>query len=132
MNHLQHAEQSFVTRLIEETRALIKSHRPVHEKIARLQFAAAEQGKRAYRLRRMRKVVAGDPTKVEKVDRLLEVRERAMAYFRATAKYLTVRSRHPKTIVQMPRFFAAPTWTRRLEASHPRPPVEYPFMEYSS
>ncbi|HMS55882.1 MAG TPA: hypothetical protein PKA27_10820 [Fimbriimonadaceae bacterium] len=132
MNHLHDAERSFVTKIVDETRSLVRSEKPVHEKIARLQFAAAEQAKRISRLRSTVKENPEPSLKRNRVERLIEARERAMAYFRATAKYLTIRSRPPKSLVQMPRFFAAPTWERRMEVSHPTPPSEYPFMEYSS
>lgn len=132
MRLIERVERAFVRRIVDDTRQLSESERPVHEKIARLQFSAAIQAHRIDRLgSRVGRLMQANPLRFERARRVLELRRKALGYMKSTAKFLLHRDRHPRTLCEQPPLFAGPSWEREKE-SEPAKEPELKFMEYSS
>lgn len=133
MRLIKRAEQSLIESLVEETRLIVSDPKlSVVQQVDLLQSRVTKHADRAVNLRAARKNAA-DPERARKLDHLIAVREKAVAYLRATAKMLVHHKRYPNSMRQRPRMFEVPTWQRRHEQSVPvQAKTEYPFMEFSS
>jgi len=125
-------ERSFVRALVADVSDLVQATKPVHEKVAVLHFRAAKHQLKLEALKQRIPEGQIDPVQNDRLRQSLELRAKAVAYLRATAKYLLHKERHPLGLRQRPRFFAEPGWelTKKAPASH-RTKV-WPFMEFSS
>lgn len=132
MRLLEKVERSFIAKMVEETRDLMDSTKPVFVKVAWLQLQAARQGQRIEGLRRLQIRMGLDDIRKSKVQELIELRAKVMGYLRATAKFLVHAESHPNTLRQPPSLYAMPYWQPVASLSTQPEHPEYPFMEYSS
>jgi len=110
MRLLDRIEKAFVASLVEETRLLARnSGLGVSQQVARLQTAVSRHAKSALKLREERKKTV-DPTRRQKLDRIIAIRENAVTYLVATSKWLVHRDAFPHSLRQRPRIFAIPAW----------------------
>lgn len=132
MRLLKRIERSFVSHLVATTRKLISAEKPIHEKIALLQFSAADHFGRAERLRDELEELS---TSTEKRERLLDIialREKAGSYLWATAKFLQHHESYEYSLARMPRLFAKPNWGYSREKAVIPERLEIQFMDFSS
>lgn len=132
MRLLRQLELSFVSKLVKDTRQLIQGQKSVSEKVAKLNARAARHAERAEELKRLQQEANTEPGRQEKLGVIIALREKAVGYLRATARFVSDKEVHPGTIRQMPRLFAIPTWDRKDETPKEPEKQEFPFMEFSS
>lgn len=125
MRYLHSVERSFVTKLVEKTRALLASSGPTALKVAVLKHWAQRQSERAEKLEARLSGAGPDRPR-----RIADMRRRAAGYLRATAKFITHRQEHPMTLREPPLFFADPDWGARQRGQDEDDPPQ--FMEFSS
>lgn len=132
MRLLEKVERSFVAKIVEDTRELMLSPKPIFVKVALLQLQAARQGQRIEDLRRLQIRMGLDGAKKSTVQELIEIRAKVMGYLRATAKFLVHTENHPNTLRQPPSLYVMPYWQPVGNPMSQPENSEYPFMEYSS
>lgn len=104
------SEQQFVETLVEGTRLLLaNSEITTPQKIATLKKAIAGHAQQAIWLRAQRNALA-DVDRMTRIDRLIKLREEAVAYLKATADWLARRGRTDTPPEERPKMFAVPTW----------------------
>ena len=117
-------KQALVSKLVEETRVVVKDHAPVEEKVATLFDRAARHARRLERLRRSSHFNSEGSDGSAVIERLA-FHERAGRYLLCTAQCLLNRDSHKGSLRQMPRLFATADWGRNLGAPAVfRPPIE--------
>jgi len=132
MRLVEKVERSFIAKVVDDTRALVESTKPVFTKVAMLQLQAARQGHRIEGLQRLQMRMGMDRARKSRVEELIELRAKVMGYFRATARFLVHLDRHPNTLRQPPSLYAMPYWNPASALQVQPEDPEYPFMEYSS
>lgn len=125
-------EGSFATRLVTDVRAIVDSGLTHREVIAKLRAGATRHALRAYSLRRKRYRVSPGAPRQQRLIFLIRLRERASAYLRATAHYVSEHAAGAPTLRQMPRSFAVHPWYQRSFDPVRKATDEFPFMEFSS
>ncbi|HRJ33068.1 MAG TPA: hypothetical protein PKY51_05870 [Fimbriimonadaceae bacterium] len=139
---MERIEQAFIAKLVARTRQLVHHESTeLREKLAKIQLALDVNRKRLDMLRLARTRLT-DNAPVNKVDRLIQIREQASSYLEATRKWLIQSTRHALCLAHEPEGYASPNWYRdeKRESSSDAtptkkgvdPPIEYPFMEFSS
>lgn len=127
------AERAFIARIVGQVRSVVNSGIAVPDKIALLQRLAEVQGQRIESLRALIPRMTGrDSERAHMAERVLETRQTALLYLRATAKYLARQMSQPRSLLQMPRVFAYPNWDVSQRKAAPKATEEFPFMEFSS
>lgn len=133
MRLICNAERAFYGSLIREARGLTSARDlPTDEIMDGLQQMCSKQTSRLSKLREARNR-AHEPERIRRLNRLIEIRKRAVSYLVDTGQWVIDRKLRAYSLRQRPRLLAVPTWSRRYEA--PRAilePIEYPFMEFSS
>ncbi|MBI1333652.1 MAG: hypothetical protein GC165_12325 [Armatimonadetes bacterium] len=97
-----------------------------------LQAMVAWHGHRLEALIRLSEKNRSDEARFAKLKTLIAMREKAVGYLWATAKYLVHKENHPLTLRQKPTFFAAPSWRHGDVAKITGESTDVPFMEFSS
>lgn len=108
-------KQALVSKLVEETRVVVKGQSPVEEKVATLFDRAARHARRLERLRRSADLKSDSAGTTRVVERLA-FHERAGRYLLNTAQYLLSRDTYQGSLRQMPRLFATADWGRKSGA----------------
>ncbi len=134
MRIIKSAERAFIASLVEETKHVISDPKlSFQQRLEWLQAGISKHAGRAAKLRRA-KGESKHEERLTKLDGLIALRERAVAYLRATVKWVKYRERHPSTLTlqETPVVFAAATWQPTKELATSGGSSEYPFMEFSS
>lgn len=133
MRLLRRIEQAFIAKTVEETRRLLESDTPTHQKIAALQFAAAEEDRRIELLKAR---LGHHPQARSRIQEIIAMRREAMLHYRFAARRLREGSKRLR-FDEQPRVFAFPHWEDPAKAREEPPGraavrSEFPFMEFSS
>lgn len=120
------SELSYVGRVIKETRVLVNCGHALHTKIALLESAIAEEQKRIALLETQ--ITGASPARQARVNKMLELRRRALGHYRCTVKALLAKERRSIAFRNLPLLLGAPA-TTTFEAQTAGDP---PFMEFSS
>lgn len=132
MRSLKSVERSFIRSIVDDTRRLLNSHAPVSEKLARLHSQARRQGRRIAALSKLADRLEGDAERSDRIHRLISLREMAIGYFRATARYVEHQDCCATSLRQWPRLFALPSWHPRSESRFARVAEEGLALEAAS
>lgn len=129
MRLMNRGSESFVGRVVKETRALVNSSHHVHTKVALLESAIADELEHIGILQSQ--LPGATPNRQARLLKILDLRKRALAHYRCTVKALLLRDQRSLALRRLPSFLAGgpPTSTRAREAPQPG---DYPFMEFSS
>lgn len=112
-------ELSFVAKLVEDTKRLIKGPKSAGDKIAALQGRAQHFARRTQALREMKLRAGGSPERRARLRTLIALREKGLGYLKSTASYIVNRENHPYTLRQKPRMFATPLWDQHVAIPEP-------------
>lgn len=132
MRSTKYAEQAFVTSLVGNTKKLVSNEAiELRTKLATLQNAIRKNSARISALKQSRASVTNEETR-QRLDRFITLRERAVDYLSATAKWLAQSKKHSLILGGLPRTFATPSWNVQNQPKELVQTEAFPFMEYSS
>lgn len=110
MKNLIRIENSFVHRAVGQVRELTRQSKPTFEKVALLQFSAAEQVRKARRLVQRIQGRSIPESKTHQLRRLISLRLSVAQYYRDTARVIREQEERPNCLQTMPQPFATPRW----------------------
>lgn len=113
-------DDSFESHVVQETRALINSHHPIHTKVALLETAIEDEERQIADLEEQ--MLLATEHRRARILRIIEWRRRAIGHFRVTVKSLVVQIRGSESL----HTYAIRTVGQDDTGGG------FPFMEYSS